>query len=159
MFNFIQNCPKSKLSEIKIIEVLSDTKIQTEGVPQGNLIYPLFLYSNFTRSWPSYQPITDFKNSSPWTPSRYPTAIKTRRLLRKDCKIYQYIRKFCPKNRFTFSTSITYMIHFTSSACPPSLELWLCNTSYLKCNTVRCLYLVLLSMAKLEDSFVKKNEN
>ena len=42
MFNFIQNFLKLRSFKIKVKEILSDTKVQTEGIPQGNAVSPKF---------------------------------------------------------------------------------------------------------------------
>ena len=40
MFKFIQNFLKPRSFKVKVNEVLFDTKIQTEGIPQGNVVSP-----------------------------------------------------------------------------------------------------------------------
>ena len=42
MFNFIQNFLKPKSFKVKVNEILSDTKIQTESMPQGSVVSPTF---------------------------------------------------------------------------------------------------------------------
>ena len=44
MFKFIQNFLSSRSFKVKVIEVLSDTKVQTEGIPQGDRVSLTFSY-------------------------------------------------------------------------------------------------------------------
>ena len=43
MLNFLQNFLKHRSIKVKLNETLSDTKVQTEGIPQGNVVSPTFL--------------------------------------------------------------------------------------------------------------------
>ena len=40
MFNFIQNSLKPRSYKVKVNGILSDTKIQTEGIHQGSVVGP-----------------------------------------------------------------------------------------------------------------------
>ena len=42
MFEFIQNFLKPGSSKFKVNEILCDTKVQTEGIPQGSAVSPNF---------------------------------------------------------------------------------------------------------------------
>ena len=42
MFNFIQNFLKPRPFKVKVNDNLSDTKVQTEAIPQGNIVSPKF---------------------------------------------------------------------------------------------------------------------
>ena len=42
MFNFIQNVLKPRSFKVEVNEVLSDTKVQTEGKFQGSVVSPTF---------------------------------------------------------------------------------------------------------------------
>ena len=42
MFNFIQNFLKPRSFKVKVNKILSDTKVQTEGIPQGSVVSPTF---------------------------------------------------------------------------------------------------------------------
>ena len=44
MLKFIQNFLKPRSFIVKVNEILSDTKIQTVGIPQGSVVSPTFLY-------------------------------------------------------------------------------------------------------------------
>ena len=40
MFNFIQKAFKPRSFKVKVNEILTETKVQTEGIPQGNVVSP-----------------------------------------------------------------------------------------------------------------------
>ena len=42
MLEFLQNYLESSSFKVKVNETLSDTKVQTEGLPQGNVVSPTF---------------------------------------------------------------------------------------------------------------------
>ena len=42
MFKFIENFLKPRSFKVKVNEILSDTKVQTEGIPQGSVVSPTF---------------------------------------------------------------------------------------------------------------------
>ena len=42
MLNFIQNFLKLRSFKVKVNEILYDTKIKTEDIPQGNVVSPNF---------------------------------------------------------------------------------------------------------------------
>ena len=42
MFNCIQNFLKPRSFKVKVNEIISNTKIQSEGIPQGRMVNPKF---------------------------------------------------------------------------------------------------------------------
>ena len=42
MFNFIRKLLKPRSFKVKVNEILSDTKVQIEGIPQGSVVIPTF---------------------------------------------------------------------------------------------------------------------
>ena len=42
IFNFIQNFLKPRYFKINVNEILSDTKVETEGIPQSCVVGPTF---------------------------------------------------------------------------------------------------------------------
>ena len=42
MFKFIENFLRPRSFKVKVHEILSDTKVQTEGRPQGSVVSPTF---------------------------------------------------------------------------------------------------------------------
>ena len=42
MFNFMQNFLKPRSLQVKVSEILSHTKVQSKGIPQGNIVSHTF---------------------------------------------------------------------------------------------------------------------
>ena len=82
MFNLIQNFLKPKSFKVKLNEILSDTKVQTGGIPQGSVVSPTFFILTISKSLVKLRMTTDFRYHFTWMISRYPTAIRFERLLR-----------------------------------------------------------------------------
>ena len=45
LFKFIQNFLKPRSFKVKVNEILYDTKVQTEGIPQGSVVSPTFFHT------------------------------------------------------------------------------------------------------------------
>ena len=57
MLKFIQNFLKLRSRKVKVNEYLSDTKVQTEGIPQGSVVTPTFYVlriNKFVGKLPNY---------------------------------------------------------------------------------------------------------
>ena len=46
MFKFLQNFLKPRPFKVEVNEILPDTKVQTEGIPQGSVVSPPFHTEN-----------------------------------------------------------------------------------------------------------------
>lgn len=143
MFDFIKNFLKPRMFRVKVDEVLSDTKTQTEGIPQGSVLSPTLFILKINKI------IANIANDNRYQVSLYMDDLQIS-YRHPDLKIVERklqesinsVQNFAEKNGFKFSTNKTSMIYFTSSTCPPPIELRLGDTTIQKSESVRYLGLV-----------------
>ena len=86
--NFIQNLLKPRSFKVKVNEVLSDTKVQTEGMFQENLVSPKFFLLKIKEKVIAQLPNDNcFRYHFTLMISRCPTAIRIGGLLRESFRI------------------------------------------------------------------------
>ena len=143
MFKFIQNFLKPRTFKVEVIEFLSDTKVQTEGIPQESVVSPTFFILKINKivaqllndnRFPISLYMGDFQISY-----RHQNLKIVQRKLQNSINI---VKKFAQKNGFEFSTSRTFMFHFTKLSFPLPIELRLGNIIIEKSKTIKCLGLV-----------------
>ena len=86
MFKFIQNFLKPRTFKVKVNEVLSDTKVQTEDILQGSRGSRKFFIPKINKTVAKLPNAIDFRYHFTWMISRYPTVIQIGRLLRENSK-------------------------------------------------------------------------
>ena len=143
MFNFIENFLKLRSFTVKVNEFLSDTKAQTETIPQGSVVYPTLFILKINRiaaQLPNYNrfQISLYMNNLQIS-YRYLNWRTVKRKLRDSINI---VEKFAEENGFKFSTSKISMLHFFELPSPPPIELRLGNIRIQNSETVKNLGLV-----------------
>ena len=141
---FIENFLEPKFFKIKVNEVLSDTKVQTEGIPKGSVVSPTFFILKINKI------LANLPNDNRLQISLYMDDLQitnrhqnlevVERKLRDSINI---VENFAQKNRFKFSTSKTSMLHFTKMLIPPPIELRLGNSENQKSETEKIPWLSL----------------
>ena len=144
MFNFIQNFLEIRSFKDKVNEILSDSKILTEGIPQRRVVSPIFPILKTNKI------VGQLSNDNRFLmllymddlhiSYRHPKWRVVERKLQNSIKI---VGKIAQKNGFKFSTSKTYMLHFTKLSILPPIELLLGNIGIQKFETVKYLGLAL----------------
>ena len=128
MLNFIQNFLRTRSFKVEVNEILSDTKIQTEGISQGNIVSPIFSIlkiNEFLVQLPNENrfQISLYKDDLQIS-YRHPGWRTVERRLQDRIAI---VEKFAQKNGFKFNTSKTFMLHFIKLSSRPRIELRLDN--------------------------------
>ena len=143
MFKFIQNFLKPRSFKVKVNKILSDTKAETEGIPQGSVVSPNFFKLKINEL------VAKLSNDNRFQISLYMDDLQIS-YRHPDWKVVQrklqdsinIVEKFAQKNGFKFSTSKTSMLHFTKLSIPPPIELRLGNIRIQKSETVKYFGLV-----------------
>ena len=122
MFKFVQNFLKPRSYKVKVTEILSDTRVQTEGTPQESVASPTFLIQKINKivaqlSNDSRDQITLFMEDLEIS-YRHPN---WRVVERKPPDSINIVEKLAQKNGFKFSTSKTSMLHSTKLSIPPQI--------------------------------------
>ena len=149
MFKFIQNFLKPRSFKVKVNEILSDTKVQTEGIPQGSVVSLTFFILKINKI------VTKLPNDNRLKISLYMDDLQMS-CCHPDWKVVQtklqdsinFVEKFVQMSGFKFSTSKTSMLHFTKQSILPPIELRLGNIRIQKSETVK--YLGLMFGSKLD---------
>ena len=138
MFKLVQNFLKPRTFKVKVNKILSDTKVQTEGIPQGSVVSPTFFILKINKI------VANLPNDNRFQISLYidDLQISYRDL---DWKVVQrklhnsidIVEKFSQNNSFKFSTSKTSVLHFTKLSIPAPIELRLENIRIQKYETVK----------------------
>ena len=140
MFNFIQNFLKPRSFKVKVNEILSDTKVQTEGIPQGRVDSRTFFTLKINII------VAQLPNDNRFQISlymddlnisyRHPNWSVVERKL-QDC--INIAENFTQMKGFKFSTSKTSMLHITKLSIPPAIELRIGKIRIQKAETVKYL--------------------
>ena len=128
MYKLIQNFHKPRPFKVKVNEIRSDTKVQTEGIRQRSVVIPTFFTLKINKIvaklpidkiYQLYFYMYDLQISY-----RHQDLKVVERKLKDSTKI---VKKFTQKNGFKFSTSKTSMLHITKLSIPPPIDLRLGN--------------------------------
>ena len=146
MFKFIENFLKPRSFKVKVNEILSDTKVQTEGIPQGSVVSPTFFILKINKI------VAKLPDDNRLQISHFMDDLQIfhrKQKLKFDERKLQdtinSVEKFAEMNGFKFSTSKASLLHFTKLLFPPTIELRLGNTRTQKSETVKYLGLVFYS--------------
>ena len=123
VFYFMQNFLKPRLFKVKDNENLADTKVQTEGIPQGSVASRTFSYKKKNKVV-SHMPKDNIYQISLYMKDlqisyRYPNWRVVERKLQDSINIFE---KFAQKNGSKFSTRKTSMLRFIKLSVPPPIE-------------------------------------
>ena len=115
MFNFIQNFLKPRSFKVKVMEIPSDTKAQTKNIPQTSVARHTFFKLKINKILGQLLIDNKFQISlyiDALQISYHPPKWKVVERMYQDS--INYVKKFAlNKNSFKFSTSKTFMLHFT----------------------------------------------
>ena len=144
MFKFIENFLKPRSFKVKVNEILSDTKVQAEGIPQGCVVSPTFFILKINKIVAKLPNDKRFQMSLHMDDLqityRHPNLKIVQTKLQDSVNI---VEKFAKKNGFKFSRSKTAVLHVTKQSIPPPIELRLGNIRIQKSETLKYLGLVL----------------
>ena len=121
MFKFIENFLRPRSFKVKVNEILSVTKVQTEGILQGSVVSPIFFILKINKIVAKLLDDNRLQISLHMDDLqisyRHQNVKVVERKLQDSINI---VEKFAQKNGFKFSTSKTSMLHFTKMLIPPS---------------------------------------
>ena len=140
MLNFIQKFLKPRSFKVKVNEILSDKKIQTEDILQGNVVSYAFFVLKINKN--VAQLLIDKKFKIPLYMDDLQISFHhsdLRIVERRLQDIIDIVEKFAKKNGFKLSTSKVSMLYFTKVSSPPPIELRLGNNRIQKSETVKYL--------------------
>ena len=142
-FSFKQNFLKPRSSKAKLNEILSNAKVQTEGIIQWRVFSPTFFKLKTNKI------VTQLPKDDTFQTLFYIIDLQIsyrhsdwRTVKRKLKDSINIVEKFAQKSGFKFSISKTSTLHFTKQWSPPSTELQLGNTGNQKSEKIKHLGLV-----------------
>ena len=133
MFKFIENILEPRSFKVKLNEILSDTKVQTDGIPQGSVVRPTFFIPKMNKILAKLPNDNRFPrslyNDDLQIPYRNPDLKVVQRKLQDSIN---NVEKFTQKNGFKFSASKASMLQLTKLSNQPSMELRIGNIRFQK---------------------------
>ena len=143
MFNFIQNFLKPRFFKIQVNEILSDAKVQTEGLPQGSVVSPTCFILKIKKIIAQLSIENIFQIKLYVDELQISYCHPNWRVVEKKLQVgVKIVEKFVQKNSSKFPTSITSVLHFTKLLIQPQIEIWLGDLRFQKNETVKYLELV-----------------
>ena len=143
MLSFIQKFLNPRFFRVKVNEILSETKIQTEAIPQGNVVTPSFCILRINKIAAQLPNDNRFRISLHMddlqVSYRHPYWTTVERKLNDSIDI---VEKFAQKNGPKFSTSKTCMLNLTKLLTSPQVEFRLGKIRIKKSEAVKYLGLI-----------------
>ena len=106
MLNFIQNFFKSRSFRVEVNEALSDTKVQTEDMPQGSVVSSTFFILKIKKIVAQFSSDNRFQTSHYMDYLQISYRHRDLRIVERSLKnSINVVEKIAQKNSFKFSTS------------------------------------------------------